>query len=86
MANIQAPTFPLFKKISEVPKFGLTVGLNTISQHSKLAILVLAGKEKKLAYQKIFEKPKFRNDWPASIIYDCKKFKIYVDQKASQTQ
>jgi 6-phosphogluconolactonase/glucosamine-6-phosphate isomerase/deaminase len=48
--------------------------------------LVLAGKEKKLAYQKIFEKPKFRNDWPASIIYDCKKFKIYVDQKASQTQ
>ncbi len=79
-------TFPLFKKISEVPKFGLTVGLNTISQHSKLAILVLAGKEKNLAYQKIFEKPKFRNDWPASIIYDCKKFKIYVDQKASQTQ
>ena len=34
-------TFPNFSKLSQVPKFGLTVGLHTISQLSKKVILVL---------------------------------------------
>ena len=79
-------TFPNFKKISEVPQYGLTVGLSTISKLSKSAILVLTGKEKSFAFQKIVESSKFDKAWPATIIFDCKKHKIYVDQKAIQNK
>jgi len=78
-------TFPQFKKLSEVPKYGLTVGLKTIYSLSKQGILVLSGKEKKRAYQKINSLKKFDRDWPASIIYKCKKNSIYVDKKAQTT-
>ena len=73
-------TFPKFKKLKEVPKYGLTVGLKTISSLSKSAILVMSGKEKKQAYKKIYSLNKFDKTWPASIIYSCKNKKIYVDK------
>ena len=79
-------TFTKFKKMSEVPQYGLTVGLSTISKLSKSAILVLTGKEKSYALQKIVEASKFDKAWPATIIFDCKKYKIYVDQKAIQNK
>ena len=46
-------TFPQFKKIKEVPEYGITVGLKTIFSLSKSAILVMNGKEKRLAFRKI---------------------------------
>ena len=73
-------TFPQFKKLSEVPKYGLTVGLNTISSLSKMGILVLTGKEKKYSYQRVKSLNKFDKSWPASIIYKCKIKKIYIDK------
>lgn len=73
-------TFSKFKKLSEVPKYGLTVGLNTISSLSKMSILVLAGKEKKYSYQRVKSLNKFDKSWPASIIYQCKNKKIYIDE------
>jgi len=78
-------TFPQFKKLSEVPKYGLTVGLKTIYSLSKQGILVLTGKKKRRAYQKINSLKKFDREWPASIIYKCKKNSIYVDKKAQTT-
>ncbi len=74
-------TFPNFKNIKEVPIYGLTVGLQTISSLSKLAILVLTGSEKKYAYKKIISLNKFDKSWPSSIIYMCKNKKIFVDKK-----
>ncbi len=74
-------TFPKFKKIDEVPKYGLTVGLKTISSLSKNAILVLTGKEKSIAFKNISSLKDYDNSWPASIIYKCKNNKIYVDKK-----
>lgn len=73
-------TFSNFKKLSEVPKYGLTVGLNTISTLSKRGILVLTGKEKALAYRTISLNAKFDINWPASIIFKCKKYNIYIDK------
>ena len=72
-------TFSKFKKLNEVPKYGLTVGLNTISSLSKMGILVLTGKEKKYSYQRVKSLNKFDESWPASIIYKCKSKKIYID-------
>jgi glucosamine-6-phosphate deaminase len=73
-------TFSNFKKLSEVPQYGLTVGLNTISSLSKRAILVLIGKEKRLAYKTLSIKKKFDHNWPASIVFNCKKNSIYIDK------
>jgi glucosamine-6-phosphate deaminase len=75
-------TFPNFKKLSEVPQYGLTVGLKTISSLSKRVILVLSGKEKRLAFKKLSGLKKFNISWPASIIFKCKKYKIYADKIA----
>jgi len=74
-------TFPQFNTLNEVPKFGLTVGLKTIFSLSKTAILVLAGKEKKDAFNKITSMQKFNKSWPASIIHKCRNKKIYIDKK-----
>ncbi len=73
-------TFSNFKRLSEVPKYGLTVGLGTIYSLSKMGILVLTGKEKKYAFNKINSLKKFDKNWPASIIYKCKIKKIYIDK------
>ena len=74
-------TFPKFKKLSEVPKYGLTVGLNTIYSLSKKAVLVLTGKEKQYALKNILKNNKFNHSWPSSIIYKCKNANIYIDKK-----
>jgi len=78
--NDNMKTFSNFKKLSEVPKYGLTVGLNTISSLSKRVILVLTGKEKRLAYKNLSLTNKFDLNWPASIIFNCKKYSIYIDK------
>ena len=75
-------SFPKFNKLQNVPKYGITVGLNTISKLSKKVILVLTGKEKNFSYQKIISLKKYDKNWPVSIIYKCKNSKIYIDQKA----
>ena len=74
-------TFLHFNNINEVPKYGITVGLKTISTLSKYAVLVLTGKEKRTAYLKISNVNKYVRAWPASIIHSCKKSKIYIDKR-----
>ena len=73
-------SFLNFKELSEVPKYGLTVGLNTISSLSNRVILVLTGKEKSVAYKTLSSMKKFDLSWPSSIIFNCKKYRIYVDK------
>ena len=77
-------TFSQFTNLKEVPKYGLTVGLKTISSLSKSAILVMSGKEKKQAYRNIFSLKKYDKSWPASIIYNCKNNKIYIDKSVKK--
>ena len=78
--NDNIKTFPNFSKLSEVPEYGLTVGLNTISSLSKRVVLLLTGKEKKLALKTIKSLNKFDISWPASIVFKCNKYKIYIDK------
>jgi glucosamine-6-phosphate deaminase len=79
-------TFSKFQSLKEVPKFGITVGLGTIHKLSKKAILVLSGKEKRKAADMILSKKLFDKQWPASIIYKCKKKLIYIDKDALGTK
>jgi len=82
--NDNMKTFSDFRHLTEVPQYGLTVGLKTISSLSKRAILVLTSKEKKLAFKTITTLNKFDISWPASIIFKCKNYKIYSDKLANQ--
>jgi len=72
-------TFPNFEKLNEVPKYGLTVGLKTISSLAKKGILVLTGEEKKEALRKIKKLNKFDVIWPVSIVFKCRNYNIYTN-------
>ena len=76
-------SFTNFNYLSEVPTYGLTVGLNTITSLSKKAILVLTGKDKKYSWEKLKKLKKFNKNWPSSIVYKCKNYKIYLDSKVN---
>ena len=86
MKNIKALTLAflltLFGSSHSLAEYGVTVGLKTIYKYSKTAILVLTGKEKKIAASKILNNNKFIKNWPSTIIYKCKKKYIYIDQNS----
>ena len=47
---------------------------------------VLFGKEKRKAADVILSKKLFNKQWPASIVYKCKKKLIYIDKDALGTK
>lgn len=78
-------TFPAFKNIEEVPKYGVTVGLGTISEYSKEVVLVMHGKDKRESVKKITELGNFSLEWPASFIFECKNASVVIDKEAAST-
>jgi glucosamine-6-phosphate deaminase len=76
-------TFPDFTSLSEVPKFGVTIGVGSIAKHSKSAAMVVFGADKKLAFQEISQASVYSPDWPASIITECSDAILYADVVAS---
>jgi glucosamine-6-phosphate deaminase len=73
-------TFSKFSGINEVPKYGVSVGLGTIADNSREVILVVHGKQKKEAYEKLNKIGEFSAKWPASFIYKCNNAKLLVDK------
>lgn len=75
-------TFPDFKSIDEVPKFGVSVGISTIADKSKVAIMILTSAEKKEAFQTISSATKYDSNWPATVVVECREGLIVVDELA----
>ena len=75
-------TFPDFKSIDEVPKFGVSVGISTIADKSKMAIMILTSAEKKEAFQTISSATKYDPNWPATVVVECQEGLIVVDELA----
>jgi glucosamine-6-phosphate deaminase len=75
-------TFPEFRSLDEVPRYGVTVGPATISRHSSTALLVLTGREKGLALKSVRETATYDPSWPASVIHVCRQAHIFADRKA----
>jgi glucosamine-6-phosphate deaminase len=73
-------TFSKFNNLNEVPRYGVSVGLGTIAENSKEVILVVHGKQKKGAYEKLDKIGEFSANWPASFIYKCNNAKLLVDK------
>lgn len=78
--NLQS--FPAFSTLQEVPRFGVTVGLATIVEHSRRAILVAHGVEKQTAVGTLLTSAGFVTTWPASIVHACREGELYVDEAA----
>jgi glucosamine-6-phosphate deaminase len=72
-------TFPNFKDIDEVPKYGVSVGPATIVDVSAIVIMELIGKHKARAYERICAATSYESDWPSTIVYECKTYYILAD-------
>jgi glucosamine-6-phosphate deaminase len=76
-------TFPTFRGLDEVPRFGLTVGLGTIRTHSRAVLLLLLGEQKRYALARTRALAEFDPAWPASVVRACKDARIVADAAAA---
>jgi glucosamine-6-phosphate deaminase len=76
-------TFPTFRSLEEVPRFGLTVGLGTIRAHSRAVLLLLLGEHKREALARTRASTGFDPAWPASFVRLCRGARIVADAAAS---
>lgn len=76
-------TFPTFRSLDEVPRFGVSVGLDTIARHSRAAILLFLGAGKREALARTLATGSFDGRWPASIVFDCAGAGIVADAEAA---
>ena len=77
-------TFPGFKNIDEVPKYGVSVGPATMADVSAIVIMELIGEHKSKAFQRISVAKGYENDWPSTIVRDCKEYYILTDKSAAE--
>lgn len=78
-------TFPQFRALSEVPRFGVSVGPATIVSHSAAAILMLLGVGKATAMRRVAAAAHYDADWPASVVLECTDAQIVADAAAAGT-
>lgn len=76
-------TFPDFRSLDEVPRYGVTVGIDTIARHSKAAVMIVWGEGKRLAFRKLAAARDYDADWPASVICICSEAEILADNEAA---
>jgi len=75
-------TFPAFASLDAVPQFGVSVGLGTIVDASRAALLLLVGAHKRKAVATLRSLGRFESSWPASVLFASVDARIYVDAAA----
>jgi glucosamine-6-phosphate deaminase len=77
-------TFPSFGgDIDRVPRYGVTVGVGTIREQSKQAVMVAHGAQKARAARRLAEADSYQPEWPATILADCASPLLFVDEAAA---
>lgn len=77
-------TFPSFgMDIDRVPRHAVTVGVGTIRDQSKQAVMVAHGASKARAVRRICEACSYQPDWPSTILADCASPLMFVDKAAA---
>lgn len=77
-------TFPDFRSLDEVPRFGVTVGIDTIARHSKQAVMIVWGEGKRLAFARLTQAHDYDSQWPASVVSICRGGEVLADAAAAQ--
>jgi len=79
-------TFLSFEnRIEEVPLYGVTVGVGTISEQSKRVVMVAHGADKADATRRLVQAEHYESDWPATILSDCSNPQLFIDVAAAHT-
>lgn len=79
-------TFPEFESVDDVPTHGVTVGIRTIAELSRSAVIVCLGAEKRLAAERISSADRYDPSWPATILAEIPDAEIWVDCAAVEPQ
>lgn len=78
-------TFPEFAgELEAVPAHGVSVGLGTLVRHSREAVLVLHGEDKREALRRLAACAAFDPAWPASIIHRCRQPRLLLDRAVAE--
>ncbi|MEP7345522.1 MAG: 6-phosphogluconolactonase [Gemmatimonadaceae bacterium] len=78
--NLQ--TFPAFGTLDTVPRYGVSVGVSTITS-SRSAVMVVWGAGKRLTLKRMSAAEGYEPDWPATLIHECPEGEIVADQAAA---
>ena len=78
-------TFPDFKDVSEVPKYGVSVGPTTMIDVSDIVIMELIGAHKNKAFKRISAATGYESDWPSTVVRECKDYYILADKAAANS-
>lgn len=76
-------TFPEFDSLEEVPKYGITVGIATITELSRRTVMVIHGQNKRAAVAWLRSSDHYDPCWPATLLNSCRNAALYVDQAAA---
>ena len=77
-------TFPDFNSLEEVPHHGVTVGISTIADQSRSAVMVCLGSEKRRTVERITAARSYDPCWPATIITEVPDSELWIDPSAAQ--
>jgi glucosamine-6-phosphate deaminase len=77
-------TFPSFGgDLNRVPRYGVTVGVGTIREYSKRAVMVAHGDQKSCTVRRLAEADRYLPEWPATVLAECARPALFVDAAAA---
>lgn len=76
-------TFPEFTHLDMVPGTGVTVGVDTIARLSAEVVMILTGEHKQEAFARIARADAYDEEWPATIVTECRNPLLLVDRAAA---
>lgn len=75
-------TFPGLRCLEAVPRFGVTVGIDTIASRSKSAAMIAHGADKRRAVARLSAARRYDPAWPATVITECHGAELFTDRAA----
>lgn len=79
--NLQ--TFPGFGSLANVPRHGISAGIETIAS-AKEALMIVSGAGKRQTLTRMLNAGRYDPDWPASVIHECAIREIWSDAEAAR--
>lgn len=75
-------TFPAFESLEQVPTQGVTVGVGTIADQSRSAVMVCVGRSKQQTTRRIASASGYDPSWPATIVTAIPDAELWIDLSA----
>jgi glucosamine-6-phosphate deaminase len=78
-------TFPSFGGVDDVPRHGVTVGIATLREQSRRAVMIAHGAGKAEAARHLVAAEGYDPDWPATVVGECARPALYLDEAAARS-